>query len=84
MLWAAPWRSKILSSWGHHLSLALGLRLLWWRLLLLLLGRRQGRVLGLMLVVGHPIGHHTIMLWLLLVLLVVLLRWVTMGLEVLL
>ena len=78
VLWAATWRSKILGSWGHHLSLTLRLRLLWW----LLLGRRQGRVLGLMLVVGHPIRHQAIMLWLL-VLLVVMVR-VTVGVEVLL
>lgn len=83
MLWAATWRSKTLGSWGHHLSLALGLRLLWWLLLLLLLGRWQGRVLGLMLVIGHPIRHHAIMLWWLLVLLVVVV-WVTVGVEVLL
>lgn len=63
------------------MSLALGLRLL--RLLrLLLLGRWQGRVLGLMLVVGHPIGHHAIMLWLLVLLVVV--GWMTVGVEMLL
>lgn len=82
VLWAATWRSKILGSWRHYLSLALRLRLLWWLLLLLLLGRWQGRVLGLMLVVGHPIGHHAIMLLLLVLLVVV--GWVTMGVEVLL
>lgn len=77
VLWAATWRGKILGSWRHHLSLALGLRLLWW-----LLRRWQGRVLGLMLVVGHPIRHHAIMLWLLVLLVVVV--WVTVGVEVLL
>ena len=79
VLWAATWRSKILGSWGHQLSLTLRLRLLWW---LLLLGRRQGRVLGLMLVVGHPIRHQAIMLWLLVLLVVM--GWVTVGVEVLL
>lgn len=69
-----------MGSWRHHLSLARGLRLLC--RLLLLLGRRQGRVLGLMLVVGHPIRHHAIMLWLLVLLVVV--GWVAMGVEVLL
>lgn len=40
-------------------------------------------MLGLMLVIGHPIRHHAIMLWWLLVLLVVVV-WVTVGVEVLL
>lgn len=78
MLWAATWRSEILGGWGHHLTLALGLR---WRCGLRL-GRGQGRVLGLMLVVGDPIRHHAIMLTLL-VLLVVMMR-VVVGVEMLL
>lgn len=76
-LWAAAGRSKILSSRLQHLELSLGLGRLC--LLLLMLGRWQGRVLGLMLVVGHPIGQYAVMLWLL-----VLLRLVAMGMNMLL
>lgn len=77
VLRAATRRSEILGSWRHHLSLALGLRLLWW---LLLLGGWQGRVLRLMLVVWHPVWHQAIMLWLLVLLVVM----VAVGVEVLL
>lgn len=78
VLGAAARRSEILSGRGHHLRLALGLRLQ----RRLLLGRREGRVLRLRLVVGHPIGHEAIMLRLLVLLVVVV--WVTVGVEVLL
>lgn len=77
---AAAGRGEILGGRLQHLNLPLalgGLRLL--LLLLLMLGRRQGRVLGLMLVVGHPVGQHAVMLRLL-----VLLRLVAMGMDVLL
>lgn len=60
------------------MTLALGLR----RCRRLRLRRRQGRVLGLVLVIGHPVRHHAVMLRLL-VLLVVMVR-VVMGVEVLL
>lgn len=72
---AAAGRGIILGSWLQHLHLPLGLS---W-LLLLMLGRWQGCVLGLVLVVGHPVGQQAVMLRLL-----VRLRLVAVGMDVLL
>lgn len=78
MLWAATWWGEVLGGGRDNGSLGLGLG----RLLRLLRGRRQECMLGLMLVVGHPIGHHPIMLRLLVLLVVM--GWLTVGMEVLL
>lgn len=74
---AVRWGKTLVSS-RNQLTLALSLWLWWWWLLLL---RWHGQVLGLMLVQGHSIRDHTIMLRLLVLLVVV---WAAVWLEVLL